>query len=50
MSALVGTQDRKIVRLSPREDGPYAYRIKCAAENVERVANESEFDLFPKEQ
>jgi hypothetical protein len=46
MSALVGTQDCKIVRLLPAEDGPYPYRIKCAVENVERVANESDFALI----
>jgi hypothetical protein len=29
----------------PAEDGAYLYRIKCAVENVERVANESELAL-----
>jgi hypothetical protein len=45
MSSLVGAQDCKIMRLLPAEDGGYLYRIKCAAENVERVANESELAL-----
>lgn len=31
----------KIVRLLPVEDGQPQYRIKCPAENVERVAKES---------
>jgi len=42
MSAFVGTQDCKIIRQLPVEDGMYLYRIKCVAENVERVAKESE--------
>ena len=40
MSALVGVQDCKIMRLLPIEDGAYLYRIKCVVENVERVAKE----------
>jgi hypothetical protein len=32
----------KIVRLLPIEDGNRLYRIKCAAENFERVAKETE--------
>ena len=43
MSALVGTQDCKIMRLLPPEDSHYPYRIKYTVENVERVAKEREF-------
>ena len=45
LSALVGAQNCKIIRLLPAEDGAYLYRIKCALENVERVANERELAL-----
>jgi len=47
MSALVGPQDCKILQLLPAEDGTYLYRIKCAVENVERVAKEGELALRP---
>jgi hypothetical protein len=43
VSALVGTQDCKIMRLLPPEDSHYPYRIKYTVENVERVAKEREF-------
>ena len=42
MSALVGAHDCKIIRQLPIEDGVNLYRIKCVAENFERVAKESE--------
>ena len=45
MSALVGAQDCKIIRQLPVQDGAYLYRIKCGAENVERVAREGELAL-----
>jgi hypothetical protein len=35
----------KIIRLLPVEGGSYLYRIKCFAENFERVAKESELAL-----
>lgn len=41
-STLVGPQVGKIVRLLPNEEGSCLYRIKCDAENVERVAKEGE--------
>jgi hypothetical protein len=47
LSALVGSQDCKILQLLPAEDGTYLYRIKCGVENVERVANEGELALRP---
>jgi hypothetical protein len=31
-SSLVGSQEGKIVRLLPIEEGSYLYRIKCVAE------------------
>jgi hypothetical protein len=42
MSTLSGVHDCKIMRLLPVEDGVHLYRIKCVAENVERVAKEGE--------
>jgi hypothetical protein len=44
-STLVGFQEGKIVRVLPIEGGSYLYRIKCAAENVERVAREGDLVL-----
>ena len=44
-SSLVGAQEGKIVRLLPIEEGSYLYRIKCVAENVERVAKEGDLAL-----
>ena len=44
-SSLVGSQEGKIVRLLPIEEGSYLYRIKCVAENVERVAKEGDLAL-----
>lgn len=46
-SAMVGAQECKIVRLLPIENGIRQYRIKCVAENVERVANEGELQAAP---
>ena len=40
MSALIGRQDCKIIRLLPIEDGNCLYRIKCVDESVERVVQE----------
>jgi hypothetical protein len=40
--ALVGSQECKILRQLPIEDGNYLYRIKCLTENTERVAREAE--------
>jgi hypothetical protein len=40
--ALVGSQECKITRQLPIEDGSYLYRIKCVTENTERVAKEAE--------
>ena len=40
MSALIGRQDCKIIRLLPIEDGNCLYRIKCIDESVERVVQE----------
>ena len=45
MSSLVGAQEGRIVRLLPIEEGSYLYRIKCVAENVERVAREGDLVL-----
>ena len=39
---MVGYSECKILRLLPIEEGNHLYRIKCATENVERVAKESE--------
>ncbi len=39
---LVGSQKCKILRQLPIEAGNYLYRIKCVAENTERVAKEAE--------
>jgi len=36
------SRECKIIRLLPLEGGSYLYRIKCFAENLERVAKESE--------
>ena len=47
MSRLTGLQDCKITRQLPVEDGAYLYRIKCLAENVERVAREGELTMRP---
>jgi hypothetical protein len=44
-SSLVGSQEGTIVRLLPIEEGSYLYRIKCVAENVERVAKEGDLAL-----
>jgi hypothetical protein len=44
-SSLVGYQEGKIVRLLPIEEGSYLYRIKCVAENVERVVKEGDLAL-----
>ena len=40
--ALMGSQECKIMRQLPIEDGSYLYRIKCLTENFERVAKETE--------
>jgi hypothetical protein len=42
VSALVGTQDCKIMRLLPPEDG-HTPTASSSVENVERVAKEREF-------
>ena len=42
MRALAGSQECKIIRQLPIEDGSHLYRIKCATETVERVAKEGE--------
>jgi hypothetical protein len=36
------SQECKIVRQLPIEDGSHLYRIKCVGENVERVAKEGD--------
>jgi hypothetical protein len=46
-STMVGAQECKILRLLPIENGVRLYRIKCVAENVERVANEGELRAAP---
>ena len=50
MSALVGRQDCKIVRLLPIEDGKCLYRIKCVDEDVERVVQEGHLAIRPLRQ
>lgn len=45
MSSLAGSQECKIMRLLPMEEGNYLYRIKCGAESVERVAKEGDLTL-----
>ena len=45
MSSLVGSQEGRIVRLLPIEEGSYLYRIKCVAESGERVAKEGDLAL-----
>ena len=45
MSFLVGSQECKIMRRLPIEEGSYLYRIKCAAEKGERVAKEGDLAL-----
>jgi hypothetical protein len=40
------SREYKILRLLPAENGQLQYRIKCSAENFERVAKES--DLSPR--
>ena len=50
MSALVGRQDCKIVRLLPIEDGKCLYRIKCVDEAVERVVQEGHLAVRPLRQ
>ena len=44
-SLVVGSQVGTIVRLLPIEEGSYLYRIKCVAENGERVAKEGDLAL-----
>jgi hypothetical protein len=44
-NSLSGSQEGTIVRLLPIEEGSYLYRIKCVAENVERVAREGDLTL-----
>jgi hypothetical protein len=41
-SSLIRSQECKIVRQLPIEDGSHLYRIKCVGENVERVAKEGD--------
>jgi hypothetical protein len=45
MSSLARYQECTIMRQLPIEEGSYLYRIKCVAENVERVAKESDLAL-----
>jgi len=45
MSSLVGSQQGRIVRQLPIEEGSYLYRIKCVAESGERVAKEGDLAL-----
>lgn len=42
LSSLVGRQECKIVRRLPIQDGGYLYRIRCVAENAERVVKEDD--------
>ena len=45
MTSLGGSQDCKIMRLLPMEEGNYLYRIKCGSESAERVAKEGDLAL-----
>ena len=45
LSSLVGSQECKIIRLLPIDDGSCLYRIRCTAEQGERVAREGDLAL-----